>query len=277
MGVIVAAGMMGSLALILAQMTRQQAVTQKRAETGLEMSQLHNRILGVLYDGDACLKTLTDGTDSVYNGRTLQKLLNKGGKTVVERGVDINRTVRVEKMVIQGIPTARTGQTEKGHLEITIKKLGAANESMGDIIRKFPLTLELESASSNKIVRCHHTLDSKEHAILTNICKSLGGEMERRSSPTTECTITKVYKNLCESMGGKYTNPAVGVPIGKCDMNPSMGKFCDSMQGTYTAETPMGSCNIKDTYVDVEGDTMTGDLKVPNVHAASKVTAGGGN
>ena len=276
MGVIVAAGMMSGLALMLAQMTRQQAVTQRKAETGLDMNQLHHRIIGVLYDGDACLKTLTDGNDRVYNGRTLQKLLNKGGKTVVERGRDINRTVRVEKMVIQGIPSSRTGQTEEGHLIITIKKLGVANEGMGEIIKKFPLTLELESASSNKLVRCHHTLDSKEHAIHTNICKSLGGEMEGRGSPTTECTLTGVYKTFCESVGGEYTDPAVGVAVGKCDMNPSLEKLCDSMQGTYTAGTPIGSCNIEETYVDVKGDTMTGDLNAPNVHASSTVTAGGG-
>ena len=276
MGVIVAAGMMGGLALMLAQMTKQQAVTQRKAETGLDMNQLHHRILGVLYDGDACLKTLTDGTDSVHNGRTLQKLLNKGGKTVVETGQDINRTVRVEKMEVQGIPSPRTGQTEEGHLIVTIKKLGIANEGMGSIIKKFPLTLELESASSNKIVRCHHTLDSKEHGIHTNICKSLGGEMQERGSPTTECTLTNVYKTFCESIGGEYTDPAVGVAVGKCDMNFSLMKFCDSMQGSYADRTPFGECNIKDTYVDVAGDTMTGDLNAPNVHAASTVTAGGG-
>ena len=251
MGVIVAAAMMGGLALMLAQMTKQQAVTQRKAETGLDMNQLHHRILGVLYDGDACLKTLTEGTDSVHNGRTLQKLLNKGGKTVVERGQDINRTVRVEKMVIQGIPSPRTGQTEEGHLIITIKKLGVANEGMGDIIKKFPLTLELESASSNKLVRCHHTLDSKEHAIHTNICKSLGGEMESRGSPTTECTLTNVYKTFCESLGGVYSNPAVG--------------------------TPTGQCNIKDTYVDTAGDTMTGALTAPDGSKLGGCSESGGS
>ena len=276
MGVIVAAAMMGGLALMLAQMTKQQAVTQRKAETGLDMNQLHHRILGVLYEGDACLKTLTEGTDSVYNGRTLQKLLNKGGKTVVETGKDINRTVRVEKMEIQGIPNPRTGQTEEGYLIVTIKKLGLANQGAGNIIKKFELTLEMDSASSNKLVRCHHTLDSKEHGIHTNICKSLGGEMESRGSPTTECTLTNVYKTFCESVGGEYTNPAVGVPVGKCDMNPSMEKLCDSMQGTYTAGTPIGTCNIEDTYVDESGDTMTGDIRVPNLHAATRVMASGG-
>ena len=44
-GVLVAAGMAGGLALLLAQLSRQQMVEQKRAETGVEVTGLHNWLL----------------------------------------------------------------------------------------------------------------------------------------------------------------------------------------------------------------------------------------
>ena len=233
MGVIVAAAMMGGLALMLAQMTKQQAVSQRKAETGLEMNQLHHRILAVLYDGDACLKTMGKG-GSLHNGRILDKLLNKGGKPVLEKGVDINRVVRVEQMVIQKVEGS--GQTKEAEVWVTIKKLGEANKGSGEILKKFPLTVELDTAG--KIASCHHTLDSKEHGIKTRMCEEMGGEMITvPGTPTTACTLTNVYKTFCESLGGSYSEPPAG--------------------------TPTGECNIKDTYVDQDGDTMTGALTTP--------------
>ena len=113
---------------MLAQMTRQQAVTQRKAETGLEMNQLHHRILSVLYDGDACLETMGKG-GSLHNGRTLDKLLNKGGKPVLEKGVDINRVVRVEQMVIQKVEGS--GQTKEAEVWVTHQKTGGSQQGFG--------------------------------------------------------------------------------------------------------------------------------------------------
>ena len=247
MGVIVAAAMMGGLALMLAQMTRQQAVTQRKAETGLEMNQLHHRILSVLYDGDACLETMGKG-GSLHNGRTLDKLLNKGGKPVLEKGVDINRVVRVEQMVIQKVEGS--GQTKEAEVWVTIKKLGEANKGSGEILKKFPLTVELDTAG--KIASCHHTLDSKEHGIKTRMCEEMGGEMITvPGTPTTACTLTNVYKTFCESLEGVYTAPTAGTPVGKC--------------------------NIKDTYVDQDGDTMTGALTAPDGSKLGGCSGSGGS
>ena len=60
-GVLVAAGMLGGLSLYLATVTRQQHVTQRKAETGAELVGLHHKIIAVLYDSDACLATLGKG------------------------------------------------------------------------------------------------------------------------------------------------------------------------------------------------------------------------
>ena len=80
-GVIVAAGMLGGLALFLANITREQHVTQRKAETGVEITALQRKILSVLYDGEACTATL--GPDSFLplgsSTRSLTQLKNKAG------------------------------------------------------------------------------------------------------------------------------------------------------------------------------------------------------
>ena len=231
--------MMAGLSLMLANLTRQQHVNQKKAETGLEMNQLHHRILGVLYDGDACLVTLGKGS-ALQNERRITKLLNKGGKTVLETGVDINRQVRVKEMVIKNV--TGTGRTKEAQMHITIKKLGEANKGTGDILKKFALTVELDT--NGKVARCHHTLDSKEHAIHQNICESLGGKMEQRDGPTTECTLTDLFKTFCEGLGGVYTNPTPGsdTTVGKCNQDPFRNVRCVALDLVARGQASVTNC-----------------------------------
>ena len=313
MGVLVAAGMMGGLALYLANISRQQHVTQRKAETGAELTGLHHRIIAVLYDGDACLKTLGEG--SVLQNGPVAELLNKGGTPVVKTGEEIKRVLVVEKMEIQNI--TGTGQTKEAELKVKIKKLGVANAGMMTE-RVFGLTVELDSAG--KISRCHHTLDSKEHGIKTAMCTEMGGEMvtDPSGGAGTVCSISGLYKKHCESLGGAYTDPpGTGTTgdqrIGTCDMNPPLKAFCESMGGsytgpsatgttgvqrtgtcdmnpplqafceslgeggtvgTYTPGTPVGTCKIDDIYVNLSGDTMTGDLGTKILKADSGVFSG---
>ena len=313
MGVLVAAGMMGGLALYLANISRQQHVTQRKAETGAELTGLHHRIIAVLYDGDACLKTLGEG--SVLQNGPVAELLNKGGTPVVKTGEEIKRVLVVEKMEIQNI--TGTGQTKEAELKVKIKKLGVANAGM-ITERVFGLTVELDSAG--KISRCHHTLDSKEHGIKTAMCTEMGGEMvtDPSGGAGTVCSISGLYKKHCESLGGSYTDPpGTGTTgdqrIGTCDMNPPLKAFCESMGGsytgpsatgttgvqrtgtcdmnpplqafceslgeggtvgTYTPGTPVGTCKIDDIYVNLSGDTMTGDLGTKILNADSGVFSG---
>ena len=269
MGVLVAAGMLGGLSLYLATVTRQQHVTQRKAETGAELVELHHKIIAVLYDSDACLATL--GKGNTLQVGPLNKLVNKGNKTMLAIGDEINRNLKVENMEIENIANAGP-QSKQAEIKVTLKKLGVANA--GVITEKrFKITVELDTAG--KITRCHHTLDSKEHGIKTSMCEDVGGEMVSvPGSPTTECTLTKVYKKFCENLGGTYTDPAAGTPVGECDTNNVFQSYCTSQGGQYTAGTPIGTCNIADTYVDVAGDTMTGSLGTTVLRANSAVISG---
>ena len=57
-GVLIAAGMSGGLATILAQLTRQQMVVQTRSQTGIDMDELSQRISNILRNKQACLNTI---------------------------------------------------------------------------------------------------------------------------------------------------------------------------------------------------------------------------
>ena len=91
LSVLVGAGLMGGLAMYLASVTKKQHTTQRVAERGAALTELHHKILSILYDSESCTKTLVDtgfgGNDRLYDGRTLQDLKNKDGDAVVQVGV----------------------------------------------------------------------------------------------------------------------------------------------------------------------------------------------
>ena len=58
MGALAAAGILGGLAMVFAQLTKQQMQAQK-AETGVEI--VSQRVVRTLYDGKACINTLGAG------------------------------------------------------------------------------------------------------------------------------------------------------------------------------------------------------------------------
>ena len=177
-GVLVAAGMAGGLSLFVANITKQQHVAQKKAETGAELTGLQHKILSVLYDGDACTKTLGVGSFLPLSGtnqaRALTQLKNKAGTVVVRTGSagDINRILRVESMTLKNV-RGNIGLTREAELEVKIKRLGAANKGH-TTVKKFPITVELQSIP-NIVARCHHTLNAKEQGIKERMCTEMGG------------------------------------------------------------------------------------------------------
>ena len=304
-GVLVAAGMMGGLALYLANIARQQHVTQKKAETGTEITQLQHKILSVFYDGDACTKTLVlpAPDNRLANGRVIDELKNRQGTVVVKKGVPINRLLQVEQMVIRNAQT--TGKTREADIEITMKKLGVANAGV-TTVKTFKITAEMESATSNVISRCHHTLDAKEHGIKSRMCTEMGGEMvcPNGQAPTlvsgvptcpggvdiTRCSIANLFGWFCNRVGGNWDSSAKNCALDAL-FEREHRQFCENMNGIYNSATE--KCEISHLYVDAAGDTVTGPLKLDgcslssgnlscngdisaaNVSASGKVSAGG--
>ena len=241
-GVLVAAGMAGGLALYMANITKMQHVSQKKAETGAELTGLQHKILSTLYDGEACTKSLGPGSFLPLPGttqtRSLTQLKNKEGTVVVQTGSggDVNRMLRVESMTIKDV-RGNVGLTREAVLEVTIKRLGEANKGH-TTVKKFPITVELQS-TPNIIARCHHTLDAKEEGIKESMCLGLGGSFTEASGGTpSSCSLTGLLDGLHR-------------------------KFCEQMGGNYSSYPNM-RCDISHLYVDIGGDVMTGPLMMPS-------------
>ena len=254
-GVLVAAGMAGGLALYMANITKMQHVSQKKAETGAELTGLQHKILSTLYDGEACTKSLGPGSFLPLPGttqtRSLTQLKNKEGTVVVQTGPggDVNRMLRVESMTIKDV-RGNVGLTREAVLEVTIKRLGEANKGH-TTVKKFPITVELQS-TPNIIARCHHTLDAKEEGI---------------------------KESMCLGLGGSFTEASGGTPS-KCSLENLFARYCTSLGGAYAPGSPVGTCNIADRYVDADGDTMTGTLQTTdficqNLSCSGNINAGG--
>ena len=198
-GVLVAAGMMGGLALFLADMTKRQHVTQRRSETGAEVVALQHKILSVLYDGESCTKTLgTNINFSSVAGTRISHLKNRDGRVVLTADPtntgnhDINRLLRVNSMTLEN--PQGTGRTREVDMEVALKKLGTANAGM-ETVKTFTITVELDA--SDKIVRCHHALDAKEQAVKESVCLAMGGLWSSNS-----CSLANLFRQDCERMTG---------------------------------------------------------------------------
>ena len=118
-GVLAAAGLMGGLALVLAELTKQQMGIQKRLETEVEIISLSNRMVHVLYNGDSCKNTLYADIPAPYrinanDFHTINNIKDKDGDDVFSKGsVYGNRLVKIEDMQLK-VPGTVSGKPGGG-------------------------------------------------------------------------------------------------------------------------------------------------------------------
>ena len=66
-GVLMAAGMMGGLALFLSDLMKNQHIEQKKSETGVAMISLHQRVLSIFNDGKALYRNIEGHEHNGYS------------------------------------------------------------------------------------------------------------------------------------------------------------------------------------------------------------------
>ena len=171
MSVIVAAGLMGGLALMIAQMAKQQHWIQKKAETGTEVVALSRRILHTLYDGNACIQTLGSGT-AIRPGTPLSvnAIKNKSGRDmIVTGGTYGNRLLKVSSIKV--VNPVVNGDTAEAKLEVVMERTSRAYTGQKRVTKNFDLTLNLDpSASFPTLVGC-----ATGGGELIAMCNALGG------------------------------------------------------------------------------------------------------
>ena len=174
MGVIIGAGMMGGLALMLANLTKEQHRSQKKAETGVEVVALSQRIVRTLYDGDACMQTLGSGTaiDTSSGAPPLNvgAIKNKNGRDIVVTGnIYGNRLLKVSS--IQVTDPVLSGDTAEAKLKVVMERTNRAYTGEKTVTKDFELTLNLDtSANPPTLVGC-----ATGGGELIAMCNALGG------------------------------------------------------------------------------------------------------
>ena len=176
--VLVAAGLMGGLALMLAQMSKQQHVNQKKAETGVEVVALSQRIVRTLYDGDACAKSIGAGATIAPGGTfAVNAIKSKSGKDVIVTGQTYgNRLVKISSMnlTIDSDPIA--GNQAEAVLEVVMSRESAAYTGQKTVAKSFDLTLELDG--SNNLLRCASDVSAVAEPVKKEICSDIGGSWD---------------------------------------------------------------------------------------------------
>ena len=183
MGALAAAGILGGLAMVFAQLTKQQMQAQKRAETGVEIVALSQRVVRTLYDGKACINTLGAGKNIIPQASfDLDAIKNKDDQVVYQALTADpnapsygNRLLKVAslKLVVNTNPNPIPGDQAGAMLEVTLQKISSAYTGQVETVKKFPVTLELDAAK--KLVGCVSDISAVADPVKEAICKEIGG------------------------------------------------------------------------------------------------------
>ena len=268
-GVLAAGGMMGGLALFLAEMTKQQHVAQKVAETGVEITALHSRVVSLLADGEACKKTL-EGTP-VNPAPTITGFKNRKGRDVLAvPSAPFNRLVKLRDAKLTNIQG--TGTTREVEVELTFEKLSKAISGQKTVTRLIPLTLELDTA--NSITSCH---SPQNYVMKEQLCKEMGGTW---NGSNKKCSVPDC------STGQALTKTSTGfacVSAGSLPNCPN-GKIIKRVGGIWKCEDPPQPApapTIPDMSCTTQGEAVTSIVNgVPvcgAVAGISTVSSTGGN
>ena len=240
LGLVVAMGMMGALSLLLAQLTRQQVVIQKKTEIYFELNNLSNRILRSLYDGTGCMETLGKG-EEIVDGRNLSSIKNKDGEVVVDKTqVYGNRALKIEDINIDNVRiTGTSGQLD---LQVVFKKLSTAIKGYDKTIQSYPLAVEVDSLK--RLTRCEYDYGDILIASAKGVCASLGGLFD---PDTMQCALDELILNMqiesCKNLGATF-DASIKACIMDSFIQDIHQKSCDSLGGAFNTST--GKCvNIR--------------------------------
>ena len=223
---LIAAGMIGALAVLLAELTRQQNIVQKKTETYFEVNSLFGLMVRTLYDGEACNQTLVIG-DPISDGRTIASIKNRDGGVVINT-IDKygNGLLKVESMTLKNSDIRGTSGTVD--FEVVIKKLSKGLKGYDKVTKLLPLSVEVGSGGSN-LVKCHHTTDH-----LSTIVRDM---LEPQATTYIDNKVEAVRSQFCTGFGGTYdaTTKTCSFPAPSTPSSPPPTPVADTIPGTYSS------------------------------------------
>ena len=201
--VIVASGMVGGLALILSQLSKQQMILQKRNESWLEIEAFSRRIVRIIYNKTACLNTIQNDFDSIpialnpgVNTVTLKYIKNSGGQSVIrQNGIYRNRLIKVSSLILKDINVV--GNIGKMNLQVTLERTAKNITGYKKTVRIYPLMAKLNAA--NQPIDCESDLGLATAAVIRELCQELGGTYNDAGATCIPPTANKICPESSDS------------------------------------------------------------------------------
>ena len=197
-GSIVTAGMVGGLALLLANLSKQQQAVQKSTQTFFEVESLEKSMVRNLYNKGACKKTLNANSATVVDGKSIDYIKNNRGEDIFQvNSVYGNRLLVIESMSL--INTQITGTKGTVDLKVVLEKKSKAIQGYKKVVKKLPIMFNVTAGTTN-LLSCHHKVENLEQVVTD----ALNNQVE----PLVDSKLNAVVQGLCGVFGGTYSASA---------------------------------------------------------------------
>lgn len=187
--VIVAAGLLGALSLVLINISKNQAVVQKRAEASFEINTISNLVTQTLLNSQACAASL-GGVGQEVTENSVTSIKNRKGDSIYEiNEIYGNRQVRITEMKLIDIPSP-LGLFSELKLRITFEKLSKAISGNKFISKHF--SLKIESDAAGDLIKCYSSTENAVTTAVEQSCISIGGTYD---VATSNCNLSNYVAN----------------------------------------------------------------------------------
>ena len=202
-GVLAASGMMGGLALVLAELSKEQLRLEKRSESNIEVSLLSQKIRRIIYNQDSCTETIGIGT-GLTTGSNIQLLSikNSNGIEIFKTSANDpnvtygNNLIKIDSLLLRDINITGTGTNKVAemNLQIVFEKVSRAVTGYNLVNQTYPLSVELNA--SDQVQRCTSNLSAAIAFAYSELCTKMGGTYNP-PAPPAQASCTNPFSQPC--------------------------------------------------------------------------------
>lgn len=242
----VASGLVGLLAVATMKISDINMKSLKRSEASLETQSIVVAITNNLLNGESCVNTLSP-VGGLSNGKNVTEIRNRVNRAIFNTTDSYGtRALKIKSMKVRDLDitpsTIPAGQKGYGELNLLVRleRLSSQISVSSKIVeKKIPLKVEVDS--SKRVLRCYAATENAVDTAKAAACNNIGGVFD---SATDEC-------DLADYPQPDSSNIAVST------------KYLQDHQ-----------VELDDKYVDITGDTMTGQLNVNSTVKANQFCVG---
>ncbi|MBL6989005.1 MAG: hypothetical protein ISR65_04480 [Bacteriovoracaceae bacterium] len=181
-GVLMAAGIIGGLAVMTLRLTNMQLRSTKITELNVEINESMNHAKTVLLSKEACENTLgvTKVSDNNYTGiHTLSsgsaaieitQLKDRRNKKIV---LDSNRGLKLDKIYLKNVDNLAANAFGIVELEFHFQKTSKVVSGSGKVTKA--VNIQVKTDADGKIVECFSATENAVTTAYNTLCKDLGG------------------------------------------------------------------------------------------------------